>query len=170
MPRGVRKAVNSPVISTKIVADSNDMQVGQPQYHKIPATGSISAEDFKDNFQVVDAPALGGKAAILAFMEEEVVVRLATTADKSQEPIPRFSVNGINQYIQRGKPEAIKRKFLQEIARSKHESINTPFARDGNGFDTYNLSKQHSLKYPFELIEDKNPRGRPWLEKILAEA
>ena len=127
-------------------------------------------EDFKDNFQVVDAPALGGKAAILAFMEEEVVVRLATTADKSQEPIPRFSVNGINQYIQRGKPQAIKRKFLQEIARSKHESINTPFARDGNGFDTYNLSKQHSLKYPFELIEDKNPRGRPWLEKILAEA
>ena len=174
MPRGVRKqktdASNNPVIKTPVVMSSENVQVGQEQLHEIPATGAVSAEDFKDNFQVVDGQAINSKAAELAFMEEKVTIRLATTADKTAEPIPCFGVNGVNQYVIRGKPQVIKRKFLQEIARAKTDNISTPFGRDANGFDTYNIGKQQSLKYPFELIEDKNPLGRPWLEKILAEA
>lgn len=150
--------------------DATGLQIGQSRVDEIPATGTIEPGDFKDTFQVVDGPRMEDKAAELAFMEEKVVVRIHPSGDKAAELIPCFSVNGINQYVVRGKPQVIKRKFLQEIARSKVDNITTPFARDANGFDTYNIGHSHSLKYPFEVIEDKNPRGRAWLEKILAEA
>jgi len=28
---------------------------------------------------------------------------------------------------------------------------------------------RHGLSYPFELVEDANPRGRAWLQNVLAE-
>lgn len=152
------------------VTDSNELQVGQSQFHEIPAAGNVSSEDFRDQFEVVDGPRLHDKASTMAFMEEKVVVMVHTTNDKTKEPIPCVSVNGINQYIVRGKPQIIKRKFVEGLARAREESVNTPFGRDANGFDTYNISKTQSLKYPFQVVDDPNPNGRAWLEKVMAEA
>jgi hypothetical protein len=118
----------------------------------------------------VDGFKFKDKAAATAFMEEKVVIRLHTTTDKSRERIPCVSVNGINQYIVRGKPQPIKRKFLEVLARAREESVNTPFGRDANGFDTYNITKDYALKYPFEIVSDPNPNGRAWIEKVMAEA
>jgi hypothetical protein len=28
---------------------------------------------------------------------------------------------------------------------------------------------RHGLSYPFDLVEDKNSRGRAWLQNVLAE-
>ena len=154
----------------KKIFDSNEVKIGQDQFHEIPATGSIDPEDFKDQFEIVDGPNLRAKAKRLAFMEEKVVIRIHTTSDKKRERIPCLSVNGVNQYVVRGIPQIIKRKFLAVLAQAKEDNVETPFGRDNNGFDTYNISKTQSLKYPFELIEDRNPMGRPWLDKMLSEA
>lgn len=154
----------------RTVIDTNDVRVGQDQLHEIPATGSIDPADFTDQIQIVDGPALGDKAAQLAFMEEKVLVRIHPTSDKTKERIPCVAVNGQNQYIVRGRPQLIRRKFVEALARAVETAVETPFGRDANGFDTYNIAKTKSLKYPFDVVEDKNPRGRPWLEKILQEA
>ncbi len=147
-----------------------DMKVGTEQNFEVPATGGINPDDFKDQFEVQKAEGFRDKAEMLAFMEEKLLIEVHTTTDKSKEPIPCVSVNGVNQYIVRGRQQLIKRKFVQELARAKEEAITTPFAKDANGFDTYNIAKRHALKYPFSVLEDKNPRGRDWLSQILAEA
>jgi len=154
----------------KKIFDSNEVKIGQDQLHEVPATGSIDPEDFRDQFEIVDGPKLADKAAALAFMEEKVVVRIHPTSERSREKIPCLSVNGVNQYIVRGRPQVIRRKFLEVLARAKEDNVETPFSRDNNGYDTYNIYKTQSLKYPFELIEDRNPNGRAWLDKILSEA
>jgi hypothetical protein len=32
-----------------------------------------------------------------------------------------------------------------------------------------NMVPRHALRYPFTVIEDRNPKGGPWLRNILAE-
>jgi hypothetical protein len=35
--------------------------------------------------------------------------------------------------------------------------------------DQTEMRARHGLCYPFELVEDANPRGRAWLQNVLAE-
>lgn len=155
MPRGVRSTDN--------------MQVGQNQSHIMPAFGPVDVENFADQFQVVDGPEWPQKADALAFMEEPVMVRLATTTDPNAERFPHVGVNGVNQFFERGKPQVVKRKFVEALARSKPVTVKTLDAKDFDGNDTKVIEKTTGIRYPFEVLRDDNPRGPAWLSKVLAE-
>lgn len=107
---------------------------------------------------------------LLAFMEEKVVVQVSTTTDKNAEPLPAVYVNGVAQFFPRGQNITCKRKFVEGLARSKPEMVNTDMTVQSLGAEPQNrVLRTSALRYPFHVVHDANPRGAKWLEQLLTE-
>ena len=102
------------------------------------------------------------------FMEEIVTVYLHPSTDENQPPHVIVNVNGTNQPILRGVPTPIKRKYLEVLARMK-ETKYTQRVPNASEPDRMVLEPRTAIVYPFDLQEDRNPKGRAWLNHILAE-
>lgn len=107
-------------------------------------------------------------AADEAFMNEVVTVMVHSTTDENQAPHIIINCNGTNQPIVRGVPTKIRRKYLEILARMK-ETKYTQVTPNPAAPDVSELKARHGLAYPFELMDDPNPRGRAWLTNVLAE-
>ena len=107
-------------------------------------------------------------AAEESFMNEIVTVLIHATTDENQAPQVIVNCNGMNQPIVRGYPTEVKRKYVEILARMKETkySQSTPNPSEP---DRIMMNARHGLAYPFDLVEDKNPRGRAWLNNVLAE-
>lgn len=107
-------------------------------------------------------------AANEAFMNEIVTVMVHATTDENQAPTVIVNCNGVNQPIQRGVPTPIRRKYLEILARMK-ETKYTQVTPNPAAPDVSEMRARHGLAYPFELVADDNPKGRAWLNNVLAE-
>ncbi len=103
-----------------------------------------------------------------AFMEEPVVVMIHPTTNENEPPYAHLNVNGFNQVIPRGQQVPIRRKYLEVLARMK-ETRYTQVVPNPSEPDRSQMVARHGLAFPFQVIEDKNPKGRAWLDHILAE-
>lgn len=108
-------------------------------------------------------------AADEAFMNEMVTVMVHSTTDENQPNHVVVNCNGMNQPLIRGIPTTVKRKYVEILARMK-ETKYTQVTRNPSAPDQIDMVARHGLSYPFDLVEDKNPRGRAWLQNVLAEA
>ena len=121
--------------------------------------------------QISEAPAaaeFGREMAEEAFMHEPVTVLLADTTDDNAPPHALFSVNGVTQPLVRGIPTVVKRKFVEALARCKETKYNQ---RHSNPMepDRIEMISRTALAFPFQVIQDANPKGRAWLTAVLAE-
>jgi len=107
-------------------------------------------------------------AADEAFMNELVTVMVHSTTDENQPNHVVVNCNGMNQPLIRGVPTTVKRKYVEILARMK-ETKYTQVTRNPSAPDQIDMVARHGLSYPFDLVEDKNPRGRAWLQNVLAE-
>lgn len=104
-----------------------------------------------------------------AFMHETVVVYVHPTTDENQPPHVILNVNGTNQPVIRGVNTPMKRKYLEVLARMK-ETKYTQMTPNPAAPDVSEMRARTALVYPFDLIEDSNPKGRAWLNNVLSEA
>ena len=102
------------------------------------------------------------------FMTEHVTIMVHSTTDENQPPQVIVNCNGMNQPIIRGYPTTIKRKYVEILARMK-ETKYSQVTRNPAAPDQIDMVARHGLSYPFDLVEDKNPRGRAWLTNVMAE-
>jgi hypothetical protein len=102
------------------------------------------------------------------FMNEQVTIMVHSTTDENQPPQVIVNCNGMNQPIIRGYPTTIKRKYVEILARMK-ETKYSQVTRNPAAPDQIDMVARHGLSYPFDLVEDKNPRGRAWLTNVMAE-
>lgn len=137
----------------------------------------ITAEPGERDPEVIvatDAVFTGGYAAELAFMEEPVRILLHRGREKFAPPMYDFSIDGRAIWIRVDTPTTIKRKYLEVIARSQPFEVETDVNTNehmGEQAVVQNLIKRHqSARYPFTVIEDKNPRGAAWLAKVMRES
>ena len=107
-------------------------------------------------------------AASEAFMNELVTIMVHSTTDENQPPHIIVNCNGVNQPIMRGVPMAVKRKYVEILARMK-ETKYSQVVRNPSAPDQIDMVARHGLSYPFDLVSDDNPRGRAWLQNVLAE-
>jgi hypothetical protein len=107
-------------------------------------------------------------AADEAFMNELVTVMVHSTTDENQPNHVVVNCNGMNQPLIRGVPTTVKRKYVEILARMK-ETKYTQVTRNPSAPDQIDMVARHGLCYPFDLVEDANPRGRAWLQNVLAE-
>ena len=79
----------------------------------------------------------------------------------------QVSVNGVIQMFKRDTPIVVKRKYVERLARAKETGYDQQ-VDDRLGERMNSLQSRNSLRYPFTVNRDDNPRGSAWLRAILA--
>jgi hypothetical protein len=123
------------------------------------------------DIQLVSQSDLGRVAAEESFMNERVKVRLHPSTNPNDSPVAIITCNNEagRTVIPRGQIAEIARHQLEILARLKQVAY-TQRAAIGGDLESGNyLYPNVGYVYPFEVIEDKNPKGRAWLENIMAE-
>lgn len=136
---------------------------------KTEAVHSVEVHDEQPEFEIVPDKEIDEAARQAAFCEEQVTILLHSTTDDNAPPHVVVGVNGVNHPVFRGTPTLIKRKFVEVLARCKETRYTQPQRDMGNPEAGNQLVGRTALAYPFDLLEDKNPLGREWLNRILAE-
>lgn len=153
--------------------DSPDITPKQPEI----ISGEFDKVYIPEPEEIVVTPGATGKAKgqggldayaqELAFNEEIVEVMLHETTDTNAENPVFTACNGVTQYFFRGVPQKVKRKYVAILAACKEHSISTPEYTQGDGTRAMAIKRVSSLKYPFSVIHDPNPRGAAWLRDLL---
>lgn len=102
-----------------------------------------------------------------AFMNEPVKIVVMETGEEGSLQVITPCVNRVNQPIVRGQEIVVKRKFVEALARcrtTKYQQRHNPIERDK--IENVPITVQ---TYPFSVLEDRNPKGRAWLQGIVAE-
>lgn len=123
------------------------------------------------SIEPIAATDLANVAREEAFMNERVVIRIATTTDPNASTIAVLTVNDVNNKVTvpRGIPVPVRRSHVEVLARMRETRFTQPVRNMMDPESGNYLVPHHALSYPFEVIEDKNPLGRPWLERLMAE-
>lgn len=137
----------------------------------LSAAGASKPEILVGNDQSLEMPStveFAREIAEEAFMNEIVVVEISETTDENLPPSIILSVNGITQPVFRGVPTPMRRMFVEVLARCK-ETKYTQRTTNANSPDKIELVPRTGLAYPFQIVEDANPKGRAWLRAVLME-
>ena len=101
-----------------------------------------------------------------AFFNELVTVLIHSSAAENDPDHVVLSVNGINQPIFRNVPTTVKRKYVEVLAHMVETKYHQPTRDAMNPESGNSLIGRSALAYPFQVIEDKNPKGAAWLERL----
>lgn len=120
--------------------------------------------------------------AALAFMEEPITIVIQKSSEKFAPNVVDCWVNGrgaeifdeglgkwmVCGWLPVGKPVTTRRKYVEVLARAKPETIETEVRKYEDRED--NIAHRNvSTKYPFSVLQDKNPKGYAWLTKVIGE-
>ncbi len=120
----------------------------------------------------VDSPDFRDKMKLLEFMEEPVEVFIHMTNEKDADKIFDIQVNGRPQIFVPGNTYIVRRKFVDGLARAKpvhYENEEYMDVQNGKPIMSVRHPGRRGLRYPFTVVEDKNPLGAAWLKGVLAE-
>ncbi len=120
---------------------------------------------------IVDASSLAGDyAAQLAFMEEPVTILLHRGREKNAPTHEHVAVNGQTFWIPVDQPTRLARKFVEVLARAQPMSVTTESGEASGDAITFNhVNRSLYSLASFSVLEDKNPRGREWLTRVMRE-
>jgi len=123
------------------------------------------------DIEVVHPSKLASKAAEAKFMEEIVIVEIEADDDPNAPQFVYTGHQGISQYIERGKPQSIKRKYLYSALMGKRIRLACAFGRDGQGNEFNRLTPSGQTTHRVHLIRDDSPRGgMKWFQSVIAAA
>jgi hypothetical protein len=133
----------------------------------------VEASDLEGQVIVTDEKALTDTDYFkeLAFMREKVTVVLNKGRERKAPMYEQFGVNGKIIWIQVNTPTVIERSYLEVMARSQPISIRTESGEVPDDALTQNIvHRDQRANFSFSVIEDKNPKGAAWLQKIIRES
>lgn len=106
------------------------------------------------------------------FMNEKIEIEIE--ADHNNENAPEFihlGHNGIAQYVHRGHPQIVKRKYLYSALVARQVRMNCTFEKGSKNQDVNDLKPQASSTHRARLIADNNPYGGSrWVQQVMREA
>jgi hypothetical protein len=161
-----------PAVKTPERVSSEELEVAPEK--TVSFDNGVRKEEGSEIIIERDAAGFKEKAAMLAFMEEELRVIISQADGKNPETHIFLAVNGVGpgpngmKWVPRGVEIPMKRKFLSVLAGarpvkySNYEETNTEGVRE---------SKQRAIandRYPFSVVFDPNPRGMDWLRQLRA--
>lgn len=151
-----KKVIDSPEVETAQPSDITFDSIYSPPPIEIEAVRPLNSGAGDSKF-----------LAELAFNEEIVEVMVHESTDPNAENPVFTACNGITQYFFRGQVQAVKRKYVAILAAAKEHAIRTPEYTTAEGVRATKIARTSSLKYPFSIISDPNPRGAAWLKALL---
>lgn len=158
MPRTAARAV-----------DTTDHKVGQDKPRMMKSTGPAKESLEPAHIEPVDKPVNKEWADQMAFNEEVIEVMVHESTDEKANPIVEIFCNGVPQRFIRGQKQAVKRKFVEVLARAKETRYSQEKVKDQAGNESYKQVPHTALANPFSVIRDPSPRGADWLTSVLRE-
>jgi hypothetical protein len=122
----------------------------------------------------------------IKFMEEPVTVNFFPVDEKFGAPFVYAYNNGkgmevskigdldFGRWVERiqvptGVSVVIKRKYLGIFATAKTMNVRADYTKDGpDGEPVNRLHRSVTLRHPFSVVHDPNPRGQVWLQNLIA--
>lgn len=105
----------------------------------------------------------------LKFNEEFVDIFLYRGREEYAPNTYTFWVNGRQVSIPVEQRVSVRRKYVEIMLRSQPYSLTThhtpPNTRE-DGFVENTWRRHQSAQYPLSIVEDKNPRGKEWAERV----
>ena len=164
-------AANNPVRRPGRELHTGDMAIAQKDVVE-------SREDLDS--EIVVAPEQLHKEYVeaLAFAEEPVTIRIERGSEKFAPPMVDLWVQGrgaevlingrwvVLGYLPVGFPITTKRKYVEVLAASKHDAIQTKVLKEEHS-ERNLIERFTSAKAPFSVLEDKNPKGAEWLTNLV---
>lgn len=117
----------------------------------------------------VDDPEFTEKQANMAFMNELVTVFIHSTNEKNADQVFDVAVNGMSCLFRRNETKTVKRLFVEGLARAKPATFDNQEYTDTDGVRKFRYPVHNGLRYPFSIVEDRNPMGPRWLAHVLAQ-
>ena len=155
IPRGRRKEIHT-----------GDMLIGQRPDIVLPNEGPLSADP--ETIIPVDTPLHSGYYEELQFMEEPVTIRMERSSEKFAPQLIDVYVNGVVKWIPVGTPVTVARKYVEVLARSKPDSVQTVVGTENDDNPENHIRRYTSSKHPFTVINDTG-KGIEWLTRVMAE-
>lgn len=136
----------------------------------VKAGSSFTLSEIHDHRAVegVEGESLNDAVALEAFMNEKILIHVYPDGASGALEVITPSVNGVNQPIIRGREQLVKRKYVEVLARSRIITYRQEVA-DPSRPENIQMTPLANMTAPFVVREDKNPRGRAWLEHIMAQ-
>lgn len=153
------------MVRTKTEFDSRDVAPSESVI-EMPVEGGVAREDLLDT-PVRDVRRDKKTLDAMAFMEEPVKIMVHESTDENAQPVVDVYCNGVPQRFVRGMEQVVKRKFVQILINARTTSVRTRTGVEG-GNVVNQLTRHTAVRYPFSVIEDRNPRGGAWLRESLA--
>lgn len=161
-------------------SEADEFALGQSPDVILPATGSVTRES--EIIQSVGESVHSDMVSELAFMEEPMTIYIEPSGSEDSEQFAQVAVNGKGAevfdantgkwypigYLPVGKEITTKRKYVEVLARSKPQKVKTR-VDDPRGDPRNVVQRFTHSRFPFSVLEDKNPKGRAWLSRIKAE-
>lgn len=162
MPRGTPA-------KPKSIINSSDVQAGV-NLGRAPEELREAGVEI-DDIQIVSEQAMRSKAAEASFMEEKVVVEIEADDDPNAPEFVYSGHQGVSQYIKRGIPQTVKRKYLYALLAAKRVKFACAFGKDGNGNEFNRMNGSGQTSHRIRLISDNNPEGgMKWFQAVAATA
>jgi len=137
-----------------------------PSQEAIPLgkLAAIAENNVMDDIEI----AKDGDVELEAFMQEPIEIEVMRDTNPAALQEFDLCVNGFKQRIVRGKPQKVRRMFVEALARSRVVDYEQ---RPFNPMDDSSLEMQPVaiMTYPFQILRDPNPKGRPWIENIMRQ-
>jgi hypothetical protein len=127
------------------------------------------AEITVDDITIENEQFFRAKAERMAFDNEPIKIMIHPSADINEENPVQVSVNGRMVFIFRNQPTILKRMYVEQLAKAKAGNVRQPGRDSPDPAEVNRLMISNSLKYPFSVLEDRNPQGAAWLNQILAQ-
>jgi len=165
-------ASNAPVRRARTELHTDDIEIAQKPIIE-------SRDDLID--EIVIAPEVLQKEYqdALAFAEEPVTIRVERSSEKFAPKFIDLWCNGKGaellmngkwvetKVIPVGVPVTTKRKYVEILARSKVDSIETHSGKKDEHSEINEIERHTSSKAPFSVIMDRNPKGAAWLTGLV---
>lgn len=164
MPRA-KRALDMPAQFTKTV-ESAEQSLG----HTLRQSTETSQAGTPHLVQVAERMPDPEKAAMLAFMNEMVTIRPATSTDKNAEQVFELIINNKSELFRRGENKTVRRCYVDLMARLKVTAYTQREVVNAEGIKQVLNDPHTALKYDFAMVRDDNPMGEHWLKATLAMA
>ena len=172
-------ALSTPTRRARREISTADMEVGQRAPIILPDDGS---EIDRDNVIIPVETHIGGDyVQQLAMAEEPVTILIHKSPEKFAPLTVDCWVNGKGaevmangKWVEFGwlpvnKPVTTKRKYVEVLARSKVDSVQTDHGSENDADPENRILTSTSPKAQFNILADANPRGAQWLMALMAD-
>ena len=163
------QASNNPV-SIKHVGQSEPMEQSLGEEHvaefsTVDGDAVIEVPKLTD----VSSPEFRTKLNMLEFNKEPVTIMAHSTSDSQADARFDVSVNGHSFVFVPGEQQTVPRYIAEQLCRAKPVHYENQQYTLADGSLGFRYPTRKGLRYPFSVIEDRNPSGPAWLKNILAQ-